>query len=274
MAQLKLDEEKSVGSVNLVNSNAKEMNVALVRYRDRQYISLSRISKGVTDRKTKKKKTVHHNSIWIPISLAQDIATLIWRAGKEAEKLGWSDYVMSAIEQTLFEEILEEGEKLECYSPTRKDAKFFLKTAADFIQDVYDLKVNVQPIVEKTKMTGIRAIRAIEYLEDAGYIKQVEMIEDSAVSTFARLLGQPSNFMNIAMVEAVERAVLERAMKICRFSPEDVDSVDYLDDDDPKIKIWNYAKKIAETEVIQTVLDTKVPLSFKITAAGYDWIDE
>lgn len=181
---------------------------------------------------------------------------------------------MSAIEQTLFEEILEEGEKLECYSPTRKDAKFFLKTAADFIQDVYDLKVNVQPIVEKTKMTGIRAIRAIEYLEDAGYIKQVEMIEDSAVSTFARLLGQPSNFMNIAMVEAVERAVLERAMKICRFSPEDVDSVDYLDDDDPKIKIWNYAKKIAETEVIQTVLDTKVPLSFKITAAGYDWLDE
>lgn len=87
MAQLKLDEEKSICSVNLVNSNAKEMNVALVRYRDRRYISLSRISKGVTDRKTKKKKTVHHNSIWIPISLAQDIATLIWRAGKRSRKV-------------------------------------------------------------------------------------------------------------------------------------------------------------------------------------------
>ena len=228
----------------------------------------------MTDRKTKQKKTIHHNSIWIPISLAQDVATLIWRAGKKAEEIGWTDNVMSPIEQTLFEEILEEGEKLECYSPTRKDAKFFLKTAADFIQDIYDLKVNVQSIVEKTKMSGLRAIRAIEYLEDAGYIKHVEMIEDSAISTFAKLLEQPSEFMNVAMVEAVERAVRERAMKICRFSEEDVDALDYLDDDDSKIKIWYYAKKIAETEVIQTVLDTKVPLSFKITAAGYDWIDE
>ena len=73
----------------MVNANAKEMNVALVRYRDKRYISLSRISRDVTDRKTKQKKTVHHNSIWIPISLAQDIATLIWRAGKKAEELGW-----------------------------------------------------------------------------------------------------------------------------------------------------------------------------------------
>lgn len=274
MAQLKLDEEKSIGSIELINSNAKEMNVALVRYRDRRYISLSRISRNVTDRKTKQKKTVHHNSIWIPISNAKKIAELIWQAGVKAEKLGWTDNILSPIEQTLFDEILEEGEKLECCSPTRKDAKFFLKTAADFIQDVYDLKVNVQSIVEKTQMSGLRAIRAIEYLEDAGYIKQVEMIEDSAISTFAKLLEQPSDFMNIAMVRAVEQAIRERAMKICRFSQEDVDALDYLDDDDPKIKIWYYAKKIAETEVIQTVLDTKVPLSFKITAAGYDWIDE
>ena len=274
MAQLKLDEEISIDSVHLVNANAKEMNVALVRYRDRRYIALSRISRDVTDRKTKQKKTVHHNSIWISISLAQDIATLIWRAGKKTEELGWSDNIMLPVEQTLFEEILEEGEKLECYSPTRKDAKFFLKTAADFIQDIYDLKVNVQSVVERTKMSGLRAIRVIEYLEDAGYIKQVEMIEDSAISTFAKLLEQPSKFMSIAMVKAVERAVKERAMKICGFEQYDVDALDYLDDDDPKIKIWNYAKKIAEYEVIQTVLDTKVPLSFKITAAGYDWIDE
>lgn len=274
MAQLNLDEEISVGHIDLFNANAKEMYVSLVRYRNRRYISLSRISRDVTDRKTKKKKVVHHNSIWIPISDAQKVAELIWQAGKEAEKRGWKDYIMPAVEQALFEEILEEGEKLECCSPTRKDAKIFLETAADFIRDIYDLKVNVQAIVEKTKMTGIRAIRAIEYLEDAGYIKHVEMIEDSAVSSFAKLLEQPTSFMNSIMVEALDRAVNERAMKICGFEQCDVDAIDYLDDDDPKIKIWHYATKLAEAEVIQTVLDTKVPLSFKITAAGYDWIDK
>ena len=35
MAQLKLDEEKSIGSIELINADAKEMYVALVRYRDR-----------------------------------------------------------------------------------------------------------------------------------------------------------------------------------------------------------------------------------------------
>ena len=57
-----------------------------------------------------------------------------------------------------------------------------------------------------------------------------------------------------------------------KFNEEVVDSLDYLDDDDPKLEIWSCAKNIARIEIANVFINAQIPITFKITAAGYDWL--
>ena len=43
----------------------------------------------------------------------------------------------------------------------------------------------------------------------------------------------------------IDDAVTQMAMQMTGLTQEDVDSLDYLDDDDPKLSIWNHAKGLA-----------------------------
>lgn len=47
----------------------------------------------------------------------------------------------------------------------------------------------------------------------------------------------------------IDDAITQTAMQLSGLSKEDVDALDYLDDNDPKISRWNHAKKISETAV-------------------------
>lgn len=51
----------------------------------------------------------------------------------------------------------------------------------------------------------------------------------------------------------IDEAIKKTAMQMTGFSQEDVDSIDYLDDDDPKIGIWNHATKLAENAVYNQI---------------------
>lgn len=56
---------------------------------------------------------------------------------------------------------------------------------------------------------------------------------------------QPRYF-NADDAKQIDDAIKAAAMQMTGFSEEDVDAIDYLDDDDPKIGIWNHAKEMAK----------------------------
>ena len=56
---------------------------------------------------------------------------------------------------------------------------------------------------------------------------------------------QPRYF-NADDAKQIDEAIKATAMQMTGFSEEDVDGIDYLDDDDPKIGLWNHAKEMAK----------------------------
>jgi len=51
----------------------------------------------------------------------------------------------------------------------------------------------------------------------------------------------------------IDNAITAEAMKLSGMSKDDVASLDYADDDDPRISQWNQAKRIAENRVYNTI---------------------
>ena len=56
------------------------------------------------------------------------------------------------------------------------------------------------------------------------------------------------------LIKNFEDAITYGAKQLSGFSDEQVDELDYLDDDDPRIKQWEFAKKIAESAVYANYL--------------------
>ena len=56
----------------------------------------------------------------------------------------------------------------------------------------------------------------------------------------------------------IDDAIIQTAMNISGLSKEDVEALDYLDDDDPKIARWNHAKKISETAIYQNIIQNQM----------------
>lgn len=271
MTQLKLDNEIPIKSVKIFGFNSPhEMLVSLVRQKGKCYISVSRIRKN-TD-KNGVEKITHRNSIWIPLDFAKEIASIIYTAAQEGEKLGWHD-VDDVVNQTYLFDLIDEEENFEEKFVVRRDARNLLTASANFLSENFTLNVNVKAVVEKIKLSGIRVIRAIEYLEDLGFIKQIESIDSTNISSLTKLLEQPAlPIMNYNTTKILNEKIFERTVQMTNFNEEDIESLDYLDDDDPKLETWECAKNIAKIEVANVFINSQIPITFKITAAGYDWL--
>ena len=174
--QIELDEEREIGSIQMFSAigDTHEMYVALIRYKDRRYISLSRMNRHKL-KKTGEEKLVHRNSIWIPVSDGKKIGELIWRAASEAVRLGWED-IYDEKKADRYAAALEEGEKTFRYSVNVcRDAKLFLSLAKDSLESEFGLTVSVPDVAYRLSFTLPQIIRTIDYLEDAGYIKHVKL---------------------------------------------------------------------------------------------------
>lgn len=55
----------------------------------------------------------------------------------------------------------------------------------------------------------------------------------------------------------IDEAIKNVAMQMTGFSEEDADAIDYLDDDDPKIGIWNKATELAKMAVYNQIISTQ-----------------
>ena len=60
------------------------------------------------------------------------------------------------------------------------------------------------------------------------------------------------------LIKNFEDAITYGAKQLSGFSDEQVDELDYLDDDDPRIKQWNFAKRIAENAVYNNYIAEQV----------------
>lgn len=60
------------------------------------------------------------------------------------------------------------------------------------------------------------------------------------------------------MIKTFEDAITYGAKQLSGFSDEQVEELDYLDDDDPRIKQWNFAKRIAESAVYNNYISEQM----------------
>lgn len=56
----------------------------------------------------------------------------------------------------------------------------------------------------------------------------------------------------------IDDAIKQTAMQVSGLSKEDVDGLDYLDDDDPKNIRWNHAKKISEAAIYNDIISRQM----------------
>lgn len=61
-------------------------------------------------------------------------------------------------------------------------------------------------------------------------------------------------YFNSDDAKQIDDAVTQMAMQMTGLTQEDVDSLDYLDDDDPKIRIWNHAKGLARIATYNQII--------------------
>ena len=54
--------------------------------------------------------------------------------------------------------------------------------------------------------------------------------------------------------QQIDDIVTQKAMQMTGLTQEDIDSLDYLDDDDPKIRIWNYARELAKIDTYNQIV--------------------
>lgn len=56
----------------------------------------------------------------------------------------------------------------------------------------------------------------------------------------------------------IDDAIKQNALKISGLSKEEIEGLDYLEDDDPKISRWNHAKRLAEAAVYQDIINNQM----------------
>ena len=64
--------------------------------------------------------------------------------------------------------------------------------------------------------------------------------------------------MNEDIIKNFEDAINYGAKQLSGFSDEQVEELDYLDDDDPRLKQWQFAKKIAESAVYNNFISEQI----------------
>ena len=68
---------------------------------------------------------------------------------------------------------------------------------------------------------------------------------------------EPQNYMpqfNADVVKQIDDAITQRAMAISGLSKEDVESIDYFEDDDPRISLWNHARELSKATVYNDIV--------------------
>ena len=79
---------------------------------------------------------------------------------------------------------------------------------------------------------------------------------------FSQPQQQPPQFQPPSLDEnftkQIDDAITQTAMNISGLSKEDVEALDYLDDDDPKISRWNHAKRISEAAVYNDIINRQM----------------
>lgn len=68
----------------------------------------------------------------------------------------------------------------------------------------------------------------------------------------------PVQNLNEDIIKNFEDAINYGAKQLSGFSDEQVEELDYLDDDDPRLKRWRFAKKIAESAVYNNFISEQI----------------
>ena len=64
----------------------------------------------------------------------------------------------------------------------------------------------------------------------------------------------PMPQFNSDVVKQIDDAIVQRAMAISGLSKEDVEGIDYLEDGDPRISLWNHARELSKATVYNDIV--------------------
>ena len=96
------------------------------------------------------------------------------------------------------------------------------------------------------------------YRERFGYISSQASVPNTPQQAPQEMPVQNTPQFNAEVIKQIDDAITQRAMAISGLSKEDVDSMDYFEDNDPRIGIWNHAKKLSEASVYNDIITNHV----------------
>lgn len=137
----------------------------------------------------------------------------------------------------------------------------FLSVAKDSLEEELGLTVMVPTVAEKLSLTLPQIIRVVDYLEDAGFIKQVKYCGVDEMNNDEQFIPILSSTLKILSEPTFKEKIQQRAMQLSKYSWEQVEEVDYRDDDAPHVIYRNFCLRFAESEVLKTLVTNKVPVS-------------
>lgn len=122
------------------------------------------------------------------------------------------------------------------------------------------------PPAESENETSVPYKRFKETLDQKNEISQQlaayrERYGDISAQTpqqnFQQQNAPSQNYMpqfNSDVVKQIDDAITQRAMAISGLSKEDVESIDYFEDDDPRISLWNHARELSKATVYNDIV--------------------
>ena len=63
---------------------------------------------------------------------------------------------------------------------------------------------------------------------------------------------------NSDVIKQIDDVITQRALAISGLAKEDVEGIDYLEDDDPRISLWNHARELSKATVYNDILTNHI----------------
>lgn len=80
---------------------------------------------------------------------------------------------------------------------------------------------------------------------------------------------QQAPHLTAEQAKLIDDAIREGAMQISGLSQEDIDSIDYMEDTDPRKSRWRYANKLAENAVFNNIIASQIAQQQALQRADY-----
>ncbi|MBR1730134.1 MAG: hypothetical protein IJ728_11505 [Selenomonadaceae bacterium] len=124
-------------------------------------------------------------------------------------------------------------------------------------ENIDDAKVPYSKLREQAEKARIAEEQLAAYKKRFGELNQSQPFEQPQQPQQQIQTPKPQPLSEEA-VEKIKSAIHTGALQLSGLSQDEVDGIDYMDDDDPRRGRWHYAQKLAENTVMQNIVAAQI----------------